>query len=101
MSVDVVVRVTDTSTERSLVKTADAAVERDVVAMEESLRSRLKMLPLEEVMESYPEVRELLREEGAGCEGCHLLHLANLREVFRCYRIDEENFLGKISGIDR
>lgn len=48
--------------------------------------------PLKEVLERHPEVGEFLRERGVGCEGCHLFHLANLREVFSCYRISREEF---------
>ncbi len=48
--------------------------------------------PLKEILKRHPEVGEFLRERGVGCEGCHLFHLANLREVFSCYRISREEF---------
>ncbi|WP_281836250.1 hypothetical protein [Propionigenium maris] len=48
--------------------------------------------PLKEVLERYPEIGEFLRERGVGCEGCPLFHLANLREVFSCYKLSREEF---------
>ncbi len=42
---------------------------------------------LREVLGNYPEIGEFLRDRGAGC---HLFHLANLREVFSCYKLSRE-----------
>lgn len=48
--------------------------------------------PLKEVLDRYPEIGDFLRERGVGCEGCHLFHLANLREVFSCYKLSRKEF---------
>lgn len=45
---------------------------------------------LREVLGNYPEIGNFLGDRGAGCEGCHLFHLANLREVFSCYKLSRE-----------
>lgn len=55
--------------------------------------------PLKEVLYDLPEIGEFLRERGVGCEGCQLFHLADLGEVFRCYKLSREEFYEILQSI--
>ena len=73
------------------VKSADAMKKRRL--------NDIFQAPLKEVLDDLPEVGEFLRDRGVGCEGCQLFHLADLREVFSCYRLSREELYEVLHGI--
>jgi len=68
------------------------ATVKSVSAMKKRKDNGLLEVPLKEVLNDFPEIREFLRDRSVGCEGCQLFHLANLKEVFSCYKLSEKEF---------
>jgi|GEM_PF-3080638 len=79
--------------EKSTVRSTGAGVTvKSVSAMKKRRGSEIFEAPLKDILDELPEIGEFLRDRGVGCEGCHLFHLANLREVFSCYKLCREEF---------
>ena len=66
-----------------------------VAVMKKNKGSNVLEEPLKRVVEDYPGVGDFLRDKDIWCEGCQLYHLANLKEVISCFKLD----LKEVEGI--
>ena len=78
---------------KSMVRSPEGAVTvKSASVMKKRRGSEIFEAPLKDILDELPEIGEFLRDRGVGCEGCHLFHLANLREVFSCYKLCRDEF---------
>ena len=85
-----------TAMRRGMKKATDVAP-TSVTAMKKSKGSNILEEPLKKVLEIYPEIGDFLREKNIWCEGCQLYHLANLKEVIACYKLDIKEVEGVLN----